>query len=73
MDDLPTEEAIIGANIHQASETVRSMRVGRWSAACQVLADCIHFRFMIGLCQAAVKVGLPNRFSYTLITEEAFG
>ena len=71
--NLPTETSVIGANIHRASETVRSARVGRWSAACQVLADSIHFRFVIDVCQAAVKVGLPNRFSYTLITEEGVG
>lgn len=64
-------EEVIYANIHRANATKRSWLVGKWSAACQVLADPDDFDELIRLAKYSAKI-YGNSFSYTLIDEEDF-
>jgi len=59
-------EGIYGVNIHRASVTGVSLRVDKWSAGCQVLADSADFSNLIYLCKVAEK-RYGNSFTYTLI------
>jgi hypothetical protein len=59
-------EGIYGINIHRASGTGVSLRVDKWSAGCQVLADSADFSNLIYLCKVAEK-RYGNSFTYTLI------
>lgn len=68
--DLETgreETGRFGINIHRARpEGEASVRVGRWSAGCQVLADPRHFDHLIRLCEQGAE-HFGNGFTYTLL------
>jgi len=66
------DKAVIGANIHRASELRRSVRIGKWSAACQVIPDPDVFDLIISLAQRQVEHGHGTTFTYTLFTEASF-
>lgn len=57
-----------GINIHRASATRRSTRVGRWSAGCQVIADPTDFDILMTLARRAKEI-YGNSFTYTLLHE----
>lgn len=63
-----TERGIIGANIHRASPTGSSERVGRWSAGCQVFKSYLDFEVFILICEKAARYW-SDRFTYTLLNE----
>ena len=58
-----------GINIHRASSSRASTRVGRWSAGCQVVADPDDFDDLIEVCRKSAQLYGP-RLTYTLIAEE---
>lgn len=57
-----------GLNIHAASKTGRSIRVDKWSAGCQVLAEVSDHNFLIALCKKAAAL-YGDSFTYTLLEE----
>ena len=63
------EEAVVGLNIHRASASRASSRIGRFSAGCQVIADPEEFDVLIALCEKSAEL-YGNRFTYTLIEAE---
>lgn len=60
------DEGFFGIHIHRANSARPSLRVDRWSAGCQVLADPGDFRELMALCDASAKTHGPV-FSYTLM------
>lgn len=73
LDFHPTtvEEGVFGINFHRAKAAAASLRVGKWSAGCQVLANPKEYLFAIDLCKkSAVRYG--NSFTYTLLEEKDF-
>ncbi len=63
--------AIIYSNIHRTNDRgIKSTLVGKWSAACQVLADSDDFDVMLEVAQTAIDdYGFANSFTYTLFEE----
>ena len=72
LDPDSIQRGMFGINIHRASELRTSVRVDRWSAGCQVVADPIHFDFFMSLCRRAIRIH-GNAFTYTLLAEDALG
>ena len=68
---VPEDMGIHAVNIHRANAVRPSVRVGRWSAGCQVIQDPDHFAFLLSLCERA-KEKYGNSFSYTLLEEGDF-
>jgi hypothetical protein len=68
---VPEETGIYAVNIHRANAFRPSVRVGRWSAGCQVIQDPDHFAFLLALCERA-REKYGNSFSYTLLEEADF-
>jgi hypothetical protein len=65
LDETKLDTGMFGINLHRANAGHVSGAVDRWSAGCQVIADPVHFDFLIDL---AVRNNGP--FSYTLLREE---
>lgn len=70
LDEGGSEQTgMFGINIHRASSKRTSTQVDKWSAGCQVIADPLHFDFLMDLCRrAAAQWG--NAFSYTLLSSD---
>lgn len=68
---VPEDTGIHAVNIHRANAVRPSVRVGRWSAGCQVVQDPDHFAFLLTLCERA-REKFGNSFSYTLLEEADF-
>lgn len=69
--DGTMETGIFGVNIHRATAKGTSVKVDKWSAACQVFASANDFDEFIAICEASKKI-YGNKFSYTLFNEEDF-
>jgi hypothetical protein len=71
LDMMPdtVQKGLFGLNIHRASADWRSIRVGKWSAGCQVVADPRDFARLMDICRLAEEVWGPT-FSYTLLLQE---
>ncbi len=71
IDTTGVEEdtGIHAVNIHRADAFRPSIRVGRWSAGCQVVQDPDHFAFLMSLCERA-REKFGNSFTYTLLEEQ---
>ena len=67
------ETGMFGINLHRANPFVSSVRVDKWSAGCQVIADPADFQKLLSLVDSQVAAGHGNKFSYTLIHERGFG
>lgn len=59
------ESGLFGINIHQASQTITSTVIGKWSAGCQVLNNPKQFAELMNLCKRTGK----KFFTYTLLDE----
>ena len=59
-------DGIYGINIHRASATGISVKVDKWSAGCQVLADRADFANLMYLARVSARL-YSNSFTYTLI------
>ncbi|ABC27297.1 conserved hypothetical protein [Hahella chejuensis KCTC 2396] len=62
------ETGLFGINCHRATDAGQSLRVDRWSAGCQVIADSADFDVLMALCRKAAGL-YGNRFTYTLLDE----
>ena len=62
------DEGIFGINIHRATGKSggESIRVDKWSAGCQVIADNDDWHQFLDICQTAREIW-GNSFTYTLI------
>lgn len=69
MDPATIQEGLFGINIHRAHATHASPLVNKWSAGCQVLADPIHFGFILATAKEAVS-RWGNSLTYTLLEAE---
>ena len=68
IDFAKTEgSGLFGLNIHRAG--LRSIKVDRWSAGCQVFANESDFKEFLSLCKKQVEHGHGDVFSYTLLKE----
>jgi len=65
------ETGVFGINVHRANSKLKSIRVDRWSAGCQVLNHPTEFGIFMNLCRLAIKEW-GNSFTYTLLTENDF-
>jgi len=70
-DEGNTETGMFGINIHRSNPQQASANVDKWSAGCQVLADPIHFDFLMALANKSAELYGPH-FTYTLLTERDF-
>ena len=70
-DPKTIESGCFGINMHHASQFDPSVRVGKWSAGCQVFSSIKDFNFAMSLVNQAVKL-YANYFTYTLIEEKDF-
>ncbi|WP_444901697.1 hypothetical protein ACJJIG_21205 [Microbulbifer sp. SSSA007] len=66
--DAPIDDGLFGINCHRASGTRESLRVDKWSAGCQVLANPFDFSLLIALCDRAAEQW-GTTFTYTLLDE----
>lgn len=69
--DVPTGSGLFGINIHRASARKVSRDVDKWSAGCQVVADPVHFAFLMALVREAAN-HWGDRFTYTLLETADF-
>ncbi|QTA85193.1 lysozyme [Desulfonema magnum] len=71
LDMMPDtiQRGLFGINIHRASTDHRSVKVEKWSAGCQVIADPRCFARLMDICNLAEYEWGPI-FSYTLLTQE---
>lgn len=62
------DEGIFGINIHRATgrKGGKSIRVDKWSAGCQVIADNDDWHQFLDICQTAREMW-GNSFTYTLL------
>ena len=62
------DEGIFGINIHRATgrKGGKSIRVDKWSAGCQVIADNDDWHQFLDICQTAREIW-GNSFTYTLL------
>jgi len=67
-EGMEEQTGVFGLNIHRSSTRIRTQKVGRWSAGCQVFQDDLHLRFLLSLTDRAG--GGP--FDYTLLTQDMF-
>ena len=68
LNESKIDTGIFGINIHRATGRSggKSIRVDKWSAGCQVIADNDDWNTFLGICQSAREIH-GNSFSYTLI------
>jgi hypothetical protein len=60
---------MFGINIHNSPDKQRTIRVGAYSAGCQVFAADDEFAAFMKIMDAAIEVFPENKFTYTLIDE----
>ena len=62
------DEGLFGINIHRATGRAggTSIRVDKWSAGCQVIADNDDWHQFLDICQTTREIW-GNSFSYTLL------
>lgn len=63
------QTGLFGINLHRARLGGRSVRVDRWSAGCQVVAEDRHLDLILYKAREQA-VTLGNRFSYALLTHQ---
>lgn len=68
-DEQVEETAIIHAHIHRGPDEGRVLDIGKWSAACWVLAEDRDFEWLMEVVEAAKK-NWGNSFTGTLLREE---
>ena len=68
LNESKTDTGVFGINIHRATGRSggKSIRVDKWSAGCQVIADNDDWHTFLGICQSAREIH-GNSFSYRLI------
>jgi len=68
LNENDTQNGLFGINIHRATAKKggKSIRVDKWSAGCQVIADNDDYNEFLGICNKA-KGYWGNSFTYTLI------
>jgi len=64
------ETGMFGINGHRAMENLKTQRVGKFSAGCQVIQSPNDYEIWFNLGQAAIFEGWSNKFTYTLIKEQ---
>lgn len=71
-DDIDVDGAVqrgfFGINLHHGAANRISLKVDKWSAGCQVLADPVDFELLMALVKKSAQKYGP-RFSYSLINE----
>ena len=63
------QTGMFGINCHRANSASKSIRVDKWSAGCQVLADPLDFNILMALAYKSKSIW-GNSFTYTLLTED---
>ena len=68
LNESKIDTGVFGINIHRATGRSggKSIRVDKWSAGCQVIADNDDWHTFLGICQSAREIH-GNSFSYTFI------
>ena len=70
-EGMAEDSGFHGVNIHRASAVHHSLKVGKWSAGCQVVAAPEEFAFVIAMCRHAATI-YGDLFTYTLLEESDF-
>ncbi len=70
-DQRTEETGWFGIHVHRAWEK-GSVKVGKWSAGCQVIADPVEFEIFLRIMEEA-RVIHGNAFTYTLLEEKDLG
>ena len=66
---LTTETGYFGINIHRADAAFTSLKIGKYSAGCQVFANPKEFDLFMQLANNHKKLH-GNSFTYTLLSQE---
>jgi len=68
LDESTCDTGLFGINIHRATAKAggKSIRIGKYSAGCQVIADNDDWHIFLDICQTARDIH-GNSFSYTLV------
>tara|TARA_R100000697_G_scaffold73950_1_gene86407 strand:+ start:1492 stop:2109 length:618 start_codon:yes stop_codon:yes gene_type:complete len=68
LNEESIDEGLFGINIHRATGRSggKSIRVDKWSAGCQVIADNDDWHCFLDICQSAREIW-GNSFTYTLL------
>ena len=69
LDDTKTETGLFGINIHGSNKSGSSVKIGKWSAGCQVFSNWTHKEEVMDVCEK-YKTKVKNKFTYTLIDEK---
>jgi len=69
IDHDSSQTGVFGINIHRANSSTISMRVNKWSAGCQVIADPAEFKTLIHLCKKQIAQWNWNTYTYTLLED----
>lgn len=64
-----TETGFFGINIHRADSAFKSLKIGKYSAGCQVFANPKEFDLFMQLADNHKKLH-GNSFTYTLLSQE---
>lgn len=68
-DTAKIDEGYFGILIHRASSRDESVRIGKWSAGCQVFANPMQYKEFIDIIIKSAGI-YGDTFSYTLINEQ---
>jgi len=68
-NNVTREWGMFGINIHRSNPRTESIKVGKWSAGCQVFKKVDDFNEFMGICQKASNEW-GNSFTYTLLKQE---
>ena len=69
LDDSKVETGLFGINIHGSNKSGSSVRIGQWSAGCQVFSTWNHKEEVMNICEK-FKTVTKNKFTYTLLDEK---
>jgi hypothetical protein len=68
LNENSTQTGLFGINIHGSNKSGSSVRIGQWSAGCQVFSTWTHKEEVMNICEK-FKTKTKNKFTYTLINE----
>lgn len=68
LNEGSTETGLFGINIHGSNKSGSSVKIGQWSAGCQVFSHWAHKEEVMSVCEK-FKTKTKNKFTYTLIDE----
>lgn len=67
-----TETGLFGINLHGGNKNATTMKIGKWSAGCNVFQNWYQKEEFVDIC-GLFKAAKGNKFTYTLLLETDLG